>query len=200
MPSERLLAKGPKTEPLDTILYEIDMLRRAGDAVEQKMATFQKSNTDANRYEYNLSIEGFLLHLRNLLEFLVVPQQNKVRETDLHIDKPIGWAGHSIEKVRYSDLMKDAKNLDDGYGATYGEETYSCREVINKFLAHPTTLRHQLTRKWEIEKIYPDIKAIVAVFEERFVEKTERVMVLMSEDAGSTVSFGRGSPIVVEQK
>ena len=122
-------------------------------------------------------------------------RKTRVRETDLHIDKPIGWAGRSIDKTRYSDLMKDAKDLDDRYGTTYGEETFSCRELINKFLAHPTTLRHQWSRKWEIEKIYPDIKAITDVFEARFVKKTGSVMVLMGEDASNTLSFRRGSPI-----
>jgi hypothetical protein len=197
MTHQRLLfTKSTKTKPIHTIVYEIDMLRRCAVAVGQREADFRKSGSDADLYAYNLSIEGFLLHLRNLLDFLVT---RECRDTDLRIDKPEGWADRPIDVSRYVDLMKLADELNEARSADGDDgKHYPCRDLIAKFLAHPTTLRNEWTLSWPIEEMYSDMKKIVDDFEARFVEKTERLLVGMSESANSTTGFRTLPPMVTE--
>jgi hypothetical protein len=51
-----------KNSRLDTILYEIDMLRHCS-----KTSAAKKASRSESEEEYNLGIEGLLIHLRNLL-------------------------------------------------------------------------------------------------------------------------------------
>src|SRR5215469_14011676 len=93
-----------KNEHLDTILYEIDMLRHCAESISKAKA--EEHRSDFAGAEYYLKIEGFLLHLRNLIAFFT---NRKNEPTDLLINEPSVWAGKAIEQRNYSDIIKDAK-------------------------------------------------------------------------------------------
>lgn len=70
--------RSPKDSAIDTLLYERDMLRHCAETIDTKKKRFELSRSEEDRAEYYLGIEGFLLHFRNLLGFLInkgdVPQ------------------------------------------------------------------------------------------------------------------------------
>jgi len=98
--------RSKKASPLDTILYEIDMPRHCSKTLGEKKTRAENTGTDADRSEYYLGIEGFLLHLRNLLAFLT---NRRNESTDLGINAPDRWAGREVEQREYSDLIKNAQ-------------------------------------------------------------------------------------------
>src|SRR5205823_2512507 len=100
-----------KNNHLDTILYEIDMLRHCACTLDDKKANGDHSAFD--RAEYYLGIEGFLLHLRNVLAFFA---SRRGLSTDLTLNKPEDWANRSVDPREYSDLAKGVKEIDKAYG------------------------------------------------------------------------------------
>src|SRR5664280_2612771 len=120
--------RSPKATPLDTILYEIGMLRHCARTVSDKQAKYEDNRSDAAKAEYNLGIEGFLLHLRNVLAFLT----NRVeKSTDLGINKPNQWAGRTLEQRSYSDLIKRAKKVDQDHGLDGARATTKSRNSFS---------------------------------------------------------------------
>jgi hypothetical protein len=75
--------RSEKDRALDTILCEIDMLRYCARTLPEKQAKWRQTDSDADRAEYYLGIQGFLLHLRNLLAFFMSQRE---KETDLGIN------------------------------------------------------------------------------------------------------------------
>jgi len=130
--------------------------------LDEKKTRAENTGTDADRSEYYLGIEGFLLHLRNLLAFLT---NRRNESTDLGINAPDRWAGREVEQREYSDLIKNAKEID----AKYGRNDSNCYDQISKFLQHCTTYRHQEPRDWDIEGISTDIEPVLSDFEKRFL-------------------------------
>jgi hypothetical protein len=68
-----VLSRPKKLDHVDTVRYEIDMLRFAA----QRLAEMRLTGRDAWVY-----LEAFLLHFRNLIDFL---GSEKLRSGDLHI-------------------------------------------------------------------------------------------------------------------
>src|SRR5690348_17655084 len=114
-----------------------------------------------SRCEYYLGIEGFLLHLRNILAFFT---NRKDKASDLIINEPQVWAGKEIDQRQYSDLVKRAREINEAYG----ERESTCYDQISKFLNHCTTLRHERVKGWEIDAMYVEIEQVVSEFENRF--------------------------------
>ncbi len=154
--------RSPKASPLDTILYEIDMLRHCSQSLPDKKVRAEKSKSDSDLSEYYLGIEGFLLHLRNLLAFFT---SHKIDPNDLGINAPRQWAGRHVDPREYSSLMKRTREINTKYGITRS----SCYDQISKFLQHCTTHRHEQARTWDVEGISRDIEPVLAEFEEHFV-------------------------------
>ena len=102
----------PKKTPLQTIGYEVDMFRHCARTLAHKKARFQETATKEDAAEYYLDLEGFLLHLRNLVAFLT---NRRPESTDLGINRPKDWAERSVEQREYSDLLKSAKAIDRKY-------------------------------------------------------------------------------------
>jgi hypothetical protein len=173
--------RSPKNTPIDTVLYEIDMLRHCARTVAAKKAKYENTRSEGAKAEYNLGIEGFLLHLRNVLAFLT----NRVeKSTDLGINKPNQWAGRTLEQCSYSDLIKRAKKVDQDHGV----DGSTCYEQISKFLQHCTTLRHERAKTWDIEKIFADIDPVVETFVDRFVKVPRGSQDIITGSGNSTVS------------
>src|SRR5215831_7224373 len=68
-----ILSRPKKLDHIDTVRYEIDMLRFAA----QRLA--EKTLTERDAWVY---LKAFLLHYRNLIEFL---GSDNPRSTDLHV-------------------------------------------------------------------------------------------------------------------
>ena len=80
--------RSPKSNAMDVLLYEREMLQHCAETVKGKQARFTQSLSDQDRAEYYLGIEGFLLHFRNLLGFFI----NKgSHPTDMTIGKTTSW-------------------------------------------------------------------------------------------------------------
>ena len=153
----------PKKTPLQTIAYEVDMFRHCARTLDKKKTRLMKAWAGEDASEYYLGLEGFLLHLRNLLAFLTSRQSEP---TDLGINNPEGWAERPVEKREYSDLMKSAREFDRKHGAGS-----TCSDQISKFLQHCTTYRHEVDRDWDVEHIFADLDPVLHEFEKRFMPK-----------------------------
>ena len=162
--------RSEKNSHLDTILYEIDMLRHCAENVTRKEA--DERSSDFARAEYYLAIEGFLLHLRNLLAFFA---RSKSESTDLIINEPVTWAGKEIQQREYSGLIKKSKEFDHKYGANADGQTTTCYAEISKFLQHCTTLRFARAKHWSVDEMYADIESVLAEFEQRFAAAARSV-------------------------
>lgn len=153
--------RSQKNSHLDTVLYEIDMLRHCALTLPGKREYFEASGCAPARAEYNLGIEGFLIHLRNVLAFFTSRQE---KDSDLLINRPQRWAGREIAQREYSDLIKRAKEIDREHGV----DESTCYDQISKYLQHCTTFRYERAKNWNIEKLFADINSVLEEFEVRF--------------------------------
>lgn len=189
--------RSEKNSHLDTILYEIDMLRHCAQSVTQKKA--EEPIADLARAEYYLAIEGFLLHLRNLLAFFA---RSKNESTDLIINEPVMWAGKEIQQREYSGLVKKSKEFDHKYGANSDRQATTCYAEISKFLQHCTTLRHERAKEWPIEQMHTDIEPVLAEFEDHFAQtarRTARMRTASGATDNSTATFRTLSALDTEK-
>jgi hypothetical protein len=161
-----------KKDHADTIMYEIDMLRHCASTLPAKKA--EKETSDYAKDEYNLCIEGFLLHLRNLLGFFTNLRQ---RPDDLIINDPVQWANHAMEAGLYSDLTEAAKKFNVAYGVKRDDSAKErkCYGEISKYLQHCTELRYVRARDWDIEKMFSEFDPILTEFMKRFVRVGPKV-------------------------
>lgn len=168
-----------KKTALETILYEIDMVRHCARNIAEKKARNEASGDRHDRREYYLTLEGFLLHLRNLLGFFM---SRKQEDTDIGINDPQQWSMRPVEQREYSDLMKSPREINQKYGT--GDST--CYDQISKFLQHCTTHRHEQDRNWEVEQIFTDIEPLIDQFEHRFVSGSKPTMMAIRNTSHST--------------
>lgn len=129
--------RSEKNSPLDTILYEIDMLRHCAGSISQKKA--DEWTSEFRRAEYYLGIEGFLLHLRNLIAFFTNRQD---QPTDLIINEPVVWAGQNLEQRQYSALIKAWKEFNGKYGS---QQMGKRAAAIRRFPSFFSTVRPTAT-------------------------------------------------------
>jgi len=128
-----------------------------------------------------LGIEGFLLHLRNLIGFFV----KEPRKTDLSIERPNQWAERPVELREHADLTERVQQINKAHGVRRRD----CYTQISKFLQHCTTHRHEEARSWAIERIYADIEPVLNEFVNRFAAHTETAAMLPGRVDNSTASF-----------
>ena len=173
------MASRPKKEsPIQTITYEIDMLRHC--------AAEHASKSKRSKEQEYLLIEGFLLHFRNLISFLRAAQGEA---TDLSLADPKGWSATALDPQTYSDLQKRARELDDDHPLGR-QNNASLMSLISRYLAHVTEYRHLNDIDWPVEDLFKEIDPILGEFENRFVKTIavvkERVVGAAS---GSTASI-----------
>jgi hypothetical protein len=179
-----------KDSHLDTILYEIDMLRHCSKTLAAKKA--RQSDALEALGEYNLGIEGFLIHLRNLIAFFTTQHSIK---TDLVLNHPEVWyQERRVEECEYSDLRDKFQDFNTRHSDTFKNgKKLDCFDLISKFLQHCTPERYeQAVVGWEIEKMFAEIEPILADFEKRFPSRTSAAPVLpltMGAINASTGSF-----------
>jgi hypothetical protein len=176
--------RSPKNKPIDTILYEIDMLRHCAKTLGSKKFRWEKTGSESDKAEYYLCIEGFLLHLRNLFAFFT----NVGNEpNDLIINRSDQWAGRKIDPREYSHLIKRAREINKSHGV--GEST--CYDQISKFLQHCTTYRHERAKDWDIEKVFAELDPVLSEFEQRFAAKPHTQMLYARRASNSTETLRR---------
>jgi hypothetical protein len=104
-----------KDSHLDTILYEIDMLRHCANTLAAKEA--RQPDSEEALGEYNLGIDGFLIHLRNLIAFFTT--KHSLKRSDLRLDRPEVWCGKPLDETKYSDLRDQVQALNTRYSETF---------------------------------------------------------------------------------
>jgi hypothetical protein len=193
---ERLMAKGPKHKALDTVLYEIDVLRHCSNMINDKKAAFEKTKQPVELFEYNSTIEGFLLHTRILLNFFI-GQTEEI--TDLGISQPIAWADRDVNPREYSDLMKSALTINNKYGDSdpKSKKNLTCCKLISRFLAHCTRSRHEWERRWDVEAIFKDMELIMTKFEKRFAAAAVPAVLNVSTMVSNSTTVARIMPPLI---
>jgi len=185
-----------KHSHLDTIHYEIDMLRHCAKTLPAKRT--RSSDSDEALGEYNLGIEGFLIHLRNLLGFFTTLHSKQ--PGDLRLDRPQVWYGKPLDEKEYSKLRDRAKALNARYSETFKntKDPTDCYTLISKFLQHSTAERYeQAVVGWKIEEMFAAIEPVLADFKTRFPASTSGATKFVMGPADySTTSFGRHSAIL----
>jgi hypothetical protein len=173
--------RSDKNSPVDTILYEVDMLRHCAANIGKSRR--QRDSSDFDRAEYYLCIEGFLLHLRNLLAFFT---NRRDKSSDLIINDPDQWAGRRVAKREFSGLIKAAKEVNNKHGI----KESSCYVEISKFMQHCTTDRHERAKEWDIEQMFADIEPVLNEFEKLFAPVKEQMVTrVLDGKAHSTATF-----------
>src|SRR5215469_13114318 len=134
-----------KLNHADTVLYEIYMLRFAADRLKGEQWDDQK---DAWVY-----LEAFLLHYRNLIEFL--GKTENIRRTDLHVTR--------IWKLFKATPPEDASRI-HREGAKLWAKYEKVEYRISRYLQHCTTRRTD-AKNWRIDEMSDDIEPLLAPVE-----------------------------------
>lgn len=143
--------RGEKESHLDTIRYEIDMLRYS-------LKRWRETDLGFDPGDRNAFLECFLLHYRILVEFL---SGRKNKQTDLVVSSPKVWMPmRRVDQRETSSLQKRGRALRDRY-----------HDKISKFLQHCTEARADIGQEWHPEKMYDEIQESLSEFEKRFVDR-----------------------------
>ncbi len=144
------ISRPSKFSNAQTILYEIDMLRFvAGKLVEQN---------DPSSW---LTLECFLLHFRNLIEFFGKPQ---LKPGDLNIRRPEAiWSdaatrppAEALRHLYREDLWRKYEAVDDR---------------ISRYLQHCTEQRI-VGKNWRVREMFEEIDSLTSGFENLLPDKT----------------------------
>jgi hypothetical protein len=165
-----MYSRPPKSSHLDTIAYEIDMLRFCLGRLRQPPANWEPGDR-------NLFIEAFLLHFRNLVRFF--SGQNH-RNADLSTAVPMPWAGRELSNDELARLQEPARKLDDEYFS-----------VVSKYLQHCTEVRYSEGREWDVDGMYSELSPLVAYFEQHFLKRQFREVAQDGVVDNSTVTISR---------
>jgi hypothetical protein len=139
----RVASRPEKLSDAQTILYEIDMLRFAASRLLRGAWESEK-----DQWAY---LECFLVHYRNLIEFLG-KEQNHVRETDLHVSNI--WQQLGVPKpVQLPQIREQGDKLWAKYERV--------RDKISVYLQHCTTLRTE-SKSWEVGAMNDEIEPVLA--------------------------------------
>jgi len=137
MTDPRTASRPKKLEHLDTLRYEIHML----DYCHHQLQRGEWSD----RESYYLSIEGFLLHYRNLVEFFSSTGDLKACEPEVWFQR------RELTEEELSSIQD--RNLHKKY---MGE--------ISQYLSHCTKGRAIRDRDWNVLEMYADISPCLENF------------------------------------
>jgi len=136
-----------KLDDVQTVLYEIDMVRWAKD----RLLASNRSSDERDVWAY---LENFLLHYRNLIEFF-----GKLGDdpTDLSVGRPeVFWRADLPQKKDLEFMTK--QDLWQKY------DTRSNPEAISKYLHHCTTHR-TIKKRWPVEAMFDELSPVIDKFE-----------------------------------
>ena len=101
---------------------------------------------------WNLLIEGFLLHYRNIIQFFS-GNPRKHRDTDLSTFQPTIWAGRTLNQPEANSIQRPGRELEDEYW-----------EDISQFLQHCTTRRSADLMSWHIGEMHARVRDVINAF------------------------------------
>ncbi len=140
-----------KETHLDTIWYEIDML-------EHCYTTLRDAPPPVTDPNWNLLIEGFLLHFRNLIQFYAGNENRHKRHgNDLSTFEPEVWAGRPLTPEEVDATRAPGAKLDDALS-----------DKISVCLQHCTRERAETLTDWDIAQMFTEIDQINSVFKKSF--------------------------------
>src|SRR5258708_10974276 len=164
-----------KKTQLDTIQYEISMLGFV-------YTTLSERNEKMPEPHRNLFIEGFLLHYRNIVEFMSGAKHRAGKNgktADISTAAPQVWAGQALSAGELAALQAPARVLE----STYFED-------ISQFLHHCTERRVVEFKEWDLDKMYKEIEPVLSKFRQLFspVSEALKPRAMLSIDAATTIS------------
>lgn len=175
-------SRPPKLTDAETILYEIDMVRFAARELVSGRLKPEKSVW--------VHLESFLLHYRNLIEFLG-KEQNNVQNTDLHVSNLWG-------RVQVPPPPELAKIHTEGAKLWAKYERVDDR--ISRYLAHCTTQRTH-AKNWEVGTMYQELEPLLSQLEAALPSRpaswTPTQVLILGPASYSTVSSSIGSVATV---
>jgi hypothetical protein len=168
-----------KATDAETILYEIDMLRFA--ASELVGGKLERGDRE---WVY---LECFLLHYRNLIEF-VGKEQREVRKTDLHVSNI--W-----KRIRTRSPAELAQI--HAVGRKLWEKYERVDDRISRFLQHCTTLRTEF-KEWEVGTMYNELEPLLYGIESaiRPARAQQQRLTILDREANSTATWVRYGPLI----
>jgi len=102
-------------------------------------------------------LESFLVHFRNLIEFLGMDKKKKRRDSDLHVEDM--WQDEKLPPAGVLEqIHKTGKRLTAQY------ESYKTQGRISEYLAHCTTTR-TVPKMWSIDTMYQEIEPALTEME-----------------------------------
>jgi len=139
--------RSPKDSHVETIWYEIDMLRYV-------YKTLSSSTEPGFVAAKNLLIEGALLHYRNLIRFF---SGQNARPNDLSTARPEVWSDDNLTKHDLNEMCKIGIILDKKYF-----------KDISKYLQHVTVERYSDPKGWDLPEMYARLEPALVAFERTF--------------------------------
>src|SRR5882762_8661318 len=149
-----ILSRPTKLDHIDTVQYEIDMLRFAA----QRLA--EKTLTERDAWVY---LEAFLLHYRNLVYFL---GSENLRSGDLHITN-IWHLANLPAPTNLNDIYEKGKKL----RAQYEPSNAQGGGRISQYLQHCTMKRID-AKDWEVSAMVDDIEPLLREVEKHLGVRT----------------------------
>jgi hypothetical protein len=143
-----------KESHLDTIHYELSMLNFCG-------AQLDKLSSAGDRASFNVFLECFLLHYRNVMEFLSGNHHRKGKRpgesSDLSTADPRPWAGRELSPEEVAKIQSPAKTIDDKYF-----------QDISQYLQHCTERRFAEGKFWKYGEMFAELRPAIEAFLQRF--------------------------------
>jgi hypothetical protein len=172
-PSENsiMFSRASKKSHINTIEYEIRMLKFA-------LAWLAKNGTDYQPEEELYAIlECFLLHYRNLVNFL---SGKGGSSGDLSMAAPDVWVRGEYERNQTEELRRITAPIYTAYSAD-----------ISTYLAHCTQQRYEQSKQWQPGRMYEELMPAIAKFEEVFCEKgrAKEMKTMLTEESYGTASW-----------
>jgi len=123
------------------VKYELDMLAAT-------VSFLSKGLGETNQHTWNAYLESFVLHLRNLIDFLYPPNRRNARNADdiLADDYVKDVTSWNADRPAKTDLLRDAETK------------------VNKQVAHLTYSRLRADKNWMWAAILADLEKVVICF------------------------------------
>jgi len=128
-----------KERPKDTVVYEIRMLRFCFQQISKN--SFQVKD------ELYVYLESYLLHYRNLIEFL---RHGRGRSTDVSVEDVVSQTqDEMLTQIRDRATELSEKHWQD----------------ISQYLQHLTDRRHLEKKSWEVNEMFEELNPILTDLE-----------------------------------
>jgi hypothetical protein len=167
--SQTMFSRLSKESHISTIKYEIQMLRFSLDWLTRNGTAYQPEE------ELYAILECFLLHYRNLVNFL---SGKGGSSGDLSMAAPNHWADRDCGRIEIEAIQKLASHIYTAHSA-----------AISTYLAHCTRQRYEQSKRWQPGTMYDELLPAITKFEELFCGEKQKVhatSVLGDADYGTT--------------